>query len=1087
VVLLDFGLAVEVGGAPQSEVNVVGTADYMAPEQAASRPVGPAADWYSTGVLLYESLTGRLPFVGAPLEVLIAKQRGAAPDPRLLAPESPPDLAALCIDLLRTDPAARPTADKVLRRLEVDDPSTEIRLAIAPPRAQAPFVGRAVELEALAEAFQATRLGQPVTVFVEGESGVGKSALVRRFVELVRAEQPGAVVLTGRCYERESVPYKALDGIIDALAQYMTRLVPAQAATLLPLRVGLLAQVFPVLRRVELIDKAPERLRGPGAPGAPMAIDPLELRARVFAALRELLLRLCEQHPLALMIDDLQWADADSRALLAEVLHPPDAPPLLLVATVRQSAAPDGIDPLGFASGDVRRVAVERLPPGEARELAAQLIGRAAPGLAKGGDDEARAIAEEAAGHPLFIDELVRHALHPSGDTTPSARLHLEEALWARIRRFDPPSRRLLALVTLAAGPLSLETAALALSEDPSELERQVALLRGANLVRSLGQAAGAAVEAYHDRVRAAVFLHLEEAEARALHERLARALESSHHGAAADPEALSTHWRAAGDDGRAALYAVKAAEAAAGALAFDRAARLYRLSLELEPNPGPAACELFTHLGEALANIGRGGDAALAFLEGAKRASPIEALDLQRRAAQQLLVSGHIDEGLSGLRMVLASVGLALAETPRRALASLMLRRAHLRLRGVGFREREAASLPDDELRQVDICWSVAVGLGMVDPVRGSDFQTRHVLLALAAGEPYRVARALAMEGAFVSVAGQRSDARAQALLGAAEQLAERIAHPHALGLCRLGRAVNHFLNGRWREALDAAAAGLEIFRDRCTDVTWEVNISHQFMMQSLALMGSVGELSRRMPRLRRQARERGDLYAGILLRSSVVTIYSLAADEPERTRQEITESFAKWSQQGFHLQHYWELASRVYCDLYTDDGRTALDRLTARWPVLSRSQVLRIQSVRIEALDLRGRARLVTAARLLPSDPERRQLIDGAARDAREIERLGATWARPMGQLLSAGVAVGRGEVARATAILDEAVRGFEAGGMAVHAAAARRRRGQLLGGGEGARLVAEADQWMTSERVKNPRRLAALLAPEFPDGNA
>src|SRR6185437_8409477 len=276
--------------------------------------------------------------------------------------------------------------------------------------------------------------------------------------------------------------------------------------------------------------------------------------------------------------------------------------------------------------------------------------------------------------------------------------------------------------------------------------------------------------------------------EARALHERLARALESAQGGA--DPEALSTHWREAGDDARAADYAAKAAEAAARALAFDRAARLYRLSLELKPDPGPAARELFSHLGEALANIGRGGDAALAFLEGAKRASPIEAIDLQRRAAQQLLVSGHIDEGLAGLRMVLASVGLALAETPRRALASLILRRAHLRLRGLGFREREAASLPAGELRQIDICWSVAVGLGMVDPVRGSDFQTRHVLLALAAGEPYRVARALAMEGAFVSVAGPRADARAQALLDAAEALAERIDHPHARGLTRLARA---------------------------------------------------------------------------------------------------------------------------------------------------------------------------------------------------------------------------------------------------------------------------------------------------------
>src|SRR5438309_1071322 len=71
LVVLDFGLATDVGGHPWSEVDVVGTADYMAPEQATSKPAGPAADCYSVGVLLYEALTGRLPHSGGALEVLI--------------------------------------------------------------------------------------------------------------------------------------------------------------------------------------------------------------------------------------------------------------------------------------------------------------------------------------------------------------------------------------------------------------------------------------------------------------------------------------------------------------------------------------------------------------------------------------------------------------------------------------------------------------------------------------------------------------------------------------------------------------------------------------------------------------------------------------------------------------------------------------------------------------------------------------------------------------------------------------------------------------------------------------------------------
>ena len=149
---------------------------------------------------------------------------------------------------------------------------------------------------------------------VHGPSGAGKSILVQRYLdELIEGEE--AVVLAGRCYQQESVPYKALDAAVDMLARYLTNLPPAEVRASLPRDVAALARVFPALLRVEAIAEAPRR--------AAEVPDPQESRRRAFAALRELLARLGDHRPLVVSIDDAQWGDLDQRHALGR--DPPAA------------------------------------------------------------------------------------------------------------------------------------------------------------------------------------------------------------------------------------------------------------------------------------------------------------------------------------------------------------------------------------------------------------------------------------------------------------------------------------------------------------------------------------------------------------------------------------------------------------------------------------------------------------------------------------------------------------------------------------------------------------------------------------------
>jgi hypothetical protein len=1068
VVLLDFGLVTETVPAEHwGESHMVGTVDYMAPEQATGTRPEPAADWYSVGGVLYEALTGRPPFLGPAMQVLHDKQLHDPLPPQLIVPGVPRDLDQLCVDLLRLRPEQRPSSHSILFRLGIDERRGGSHVEPAP---NATFVSRTYELGELGRALEDSTRGAAVTVFVHGESGLGKSALVARFVAQVHREHPEALVLSGRCYERESVPYKAFDGVVDALSRYLGALTPEQLAPLVPDEAAALALIFPVLQQVAPVAAAL-------AASHPLH-GPKELRSRAFAALRELLGRLAERLPIVIAIDDFQWADADSLLLWREVMRPHDAPSLLLVAAVRTTIETDGwlrrllatLD----AHGDVRHLHLERLPPEEAREL----IGRL---LKQGGVDDpdgAAALAREAGGHPLFIEQLVRETLD-GGHTPLPARL--DDALWARVGRLDERARRLMQIVAVADIPLSQACAAAAAGIEPGQFAHVSSALRGSRLVRTTGARRSDIIEPYHDQIRATLLARLDEETVRGCFRAIALALEEEER---PDAAKLWVYWWGAGELTRAAEFAEQAAERAAAALAFDRAAMLFRQALELrsdglELGDGQdARRRLFIGLGDALASAGRGADAAQAYLAATDGSARDDAIELRRRAAEQLMVSGHVDEGIATIHSVLSAVSIRMARSPRRALASHLLRRAQLQLRGLGHRERRADQIPADELRRVDVCWSVTVGMGIIDIMHSTDFQTRHLLMALKAGEPYRLARALALEAGVNAVVGGARHQLTERLLEQAEAMARRIGRPHALGLVEAERGLCAFLEGRFRDAYEHSERAEVIFRDQCTGVIWELDIARIVLLSSLLYRGQLQRLGRLAEPLLVDAADRGDLFAATGLSTRIRSATLLADDQPEAALADIDAAMGHWTQTRFTLQHEWELLARGQCDLYRGDGRAALARLSGGWKALQESLLLRIQHERIAVVELRARSALAAA-----DGPDRESQLASAERDARRIEHeRSSTLAAPMSHLIRAGVAAARHDLHQAERLAAAAASEFAAIDMQLHAAIARRRYGELRRGPDGRALVDAANAWMLEQGIRNPARMSAMIAPGF-----
>ncbi len=125
------------------------------------------------------------------------------------------------------------------------------------------------------------------------------------------------------------------------------------------------------------------------------------------------------------------------------------------------------------------------------------------------------------------------------------------------------------------------------------------------------------------------------------------------------------------------------------------------------------------------------------------------------------------------------------------------------------------------------------------------------------------------------------------------------------------------------------------------------------------------------------------------------------LAADEPEQAEQEIEYAMSRWSQEGFHLQHFWAMFGRIEIALYEDRPDRAWRLATEMWPALAKSFLLRLQTVHIFARHLRARCALALlanedAGERTPDMPSRRSLVRAIERDIRAIEHESADWGR-------------------------------------------------------------------------------------------
>jgi eukaryotic-like serine/threonine-protein kinase len=570
VKLADLGIALTRKGTRMTyEGAIVGTAAYLAPEQALGGELDARTDLYALGVILYERVAGRPPFAGDdPLAVISQHLHAPIVPPRTYRADLPPAFEAIVLRLLAKSPADRfASANETAAALReaalspasegVAVPGQTDGLVVLEQLARGRLIGRRTELQQLRELWVRARRGNGHLALVSGEPGVGKTRLANEAI--VYAQLNGATVLKGGSYEYEATtPYLPF---VEALRSWVRGQEPAALRARLGAGASELARFAPEI----------ETKLGPLPPSSPL--PPHEERLRLFDHVARLFQSLADEGGLLLFLDDLHWADHGSLTLLHYLLRNLRTAPWLAVATYREVEL--GRDHALAASlvewnreRLATRVSLGRFDLSETSALLATLFGQESVSA-----DFAAVVHRETEGNPFFIEEVVKSLIE-------RGQIYREGGEWQRrgVQELEIPQsiksavgRR---LEQLSAPCLEVMHAASALGKTFAfaDLSQTVGGEENA-LLDALDEACTAQLmrpmegERFaftHDKIREVLYEELNPIRRRRLHTRIGEALERLY---AADIEThaqdLAHHFAEGGQLEKGLDYSLRAADRA--------------------------------------------------------------------------------------------------------------------------------------------------------------------------------------------------------------------------------------------------------------------------------------------------------------------------------------------------------------------------------------------------------------------------------------------------------------------------------------------------------------------------------------------
>lgn len=1056
LILLDFGIALDLAQDHDTTMDLIGTPRYLAPEIYLGDSPSAKSDAYAVGVLLYEALTGRFPF-----PVLAIPDKEPPPSPAQYIPQLPEDLCDLALRLLRYHPAERASIQDILAicpssRLTIPPPSET-------PQRDQHFTGRGQELQLLTALYRRTREDrEPLLALVQGASGMGKTAFLHEWIR----QFPEALVLQGRCSEHELVPHQAFDGILESLIQDWLKQKEGDILELLPLEEALpIIHLFPEFRRLPCF----EQLESQAPPSSKLR----DFRKKAYRGLARMFERLASTKQVIWVIDDVQWGDLDTCKLLQEIFSSLQAPRCLLLLAFRTEEAKQSPCIHQLLTGphsllEYLKSVPLNLSPLSTQEAAQLLQSRtlAAPLPPR----LQQLLLHEARGIPLLLTELVSDPsfLREAAESESTEPI-LSRLVQRRTEILSPAEHEAFSLLCCANTHIESDWLAKITGSDGDILTQK---LETGRLIYA--REGGRKMEIIHDAIREIHLQSLGE-QAALYHRKLAQTLVEQ----GGEANHIAYHFAQSGDSVQASIWAERAARGASQTLALSHAAQLYRLALSGEPPGSPRHTELTEKLANTLADAGYGQEAAPVFAELAQSQDPERATLFRQRAAAQWLSSGRIEAGWAELARVYQAAKLSWPESPQHAVLRITYERAKLPFL-LKQETPSALSAPSPlEQRRLQACraaWSVAY----VSTVHGAANNARYLSLALQSGSQEDLGFAFGMEAAYRATAGSSEAERVAEFIQRAHALLSDSSQTYHSAFLHYIRGQSHYLMGEFHQSTSHYERA-EKKLIRCRDVAWELSSSRIFWGSALIFLGRHRELDRRLVPWITDARERDDFYALVAFELHRLRRESLREGDHEYVLQEIKKTMRAW--RAPYLGVHRTLGSFVYghtatCGQRPDLALQEIDQLrrSMKLSLISRAQIVRISCDQIESI-----AAIAEAAQHLGS--RRKEALQRAQRTALRLRKERSAWGDLFAQQAEANLAWFQRPDETALSQLQAARDAYAAQHFSLYAAALDVRIGSLQGGEAGKQLV---EQGLSAFRQAhaNPQ-LGALhcFAPELP----